>query len=540
MMEDAQQEARYALLSLILLLLVLLNGCASIPYDYPRTFSTGLYPPETAATTLGKEIHPQVVKHHGASGFHLLASGMDAFLARVLLINAAEKTLDMQYYIFHTDTTGKVMLDRILAAAERGVRVRLLLDDWRQTAELDRWLTIMELYPNLEVRVFNPFGGLRANPLNRPLQAIFGPERLRARMHNKMFIVDNSVAIVGGRNIGDEYFGASSDVDFRDLDVLALGPIIRPQSAVFDNYWNCAISIPLKALVSYRPGVKDLEEARRRLRADRESLKDSSYGVEMQKSDFLKRMVDGRLRFIWASAEVLADAPLKLSFAPNSKRPVEMAKEIRNFLESARQELLIITPYFVPGRGGVAWFKKMRDRGITPEVVTNSFASTDAVVAQFGYSRYRKALLRMGVVLYELKPTAAARQSGVFSPASGSASSRGAAGESHPCLHAKLLILDRQAIFVGSFNLDPRSAKFDTENGLIIHSPELAAQAVRLFAKDSSPTRSYHVTLKDNDGLVWTTEEQGREVRYYHEPQAPFWRRFFWRFITLPIPESML
>ena len=205
-----------------MLLLPLLNGCATIPYDYPRTPSVALYLPE--ATSMGKKIQSQVKENQGASGFYLLSSGEDAFFARVRLINRAEKTLDLQYYIFRADLTGKFMLDRIIAAAERGVRVRLLLDDWNQTAEMDRWLALMEIYPSIEVRIFNPFGGLRSNRLTRSFGALFGANRLKGRMHCKAFIVDNSVAIVGGRNIADEYFEASSGVNLTEICILFLLP----------------------------------------------------------------------------------------------------------------------------------------------------------------------------------------------------------------------------------------------------------------------------------------------------------------------------
>jgi putative cardiolipin synthase len=539
------KAATLALLLLCWLPLLQLAGCATIPFDYPRRVSSALYLPE--ATALGKEIKPLVVKHRGESGFYLLSSGMEAFLARVLLIDAADKTLDLQYYLFEADLTGKFMLDRLMAAAARGVRVRLLLDDWRETSKMDWWLTMMEIYPNLEVRVFNPFGGLRSNPLNRPLQAVFGPQRLRARMHNKAFIVDNSVAIVGGRNIADAYFGASPDFHFRDLDVLAVGPIARQASTVFDDYWNCALAIPLKAIVSRQFSAADLEKARRRLTAERESLKNSVYGIKMRQSDFLKRAETGKLPFVWAPAEVLSDSPLKVIDPGEPAHPAKMAKQIRGFLESAQHEILMVSPYLVPGKAGVRWFKKMRERGVTVKIITNSFASTDSLVAQFGYMRYRKALLRLGVELYELRPTPGRRGAEDEQPGAAgfgrAGGSRGAAGSglaSHGTLHAKILILDRQAVFVGSFNLDPRSARFDTQNGLVIHSPQLAAQTAVLFAKDASPARTYRLRLTPDDDLVWVTEEQGHEKRYYREPLSGFWRRLSGRFLYMFIPESML
>ncbi len=526
------------LLSFLCLALLFLNGCATIPYDYPRPVSSALYLPEK--TDLGRKIRPFVAEHRGDSGFYLMPSAVESFLARVLLVDAAEKTLDLQYYIFRDDLTGKFMLDRLLAAAARGVRVRLLIDDWRQTARMDWWLTMMEIYPTIEVRVFNPFGGLRSFPLARPFLAVFGPERLRARMHNKAFIADNSVAITGGRNIADEYFGASSDVYMRDLDVMAMGPIVRQVSRDFDNYWNCALAVPLKALVSFRPSPDNLQRAQRDLEAERESLKNSSYGVKLRASDFLKRAEAGRLALVWAPAEVLEDDPLKSINPATPARPDKIARQIREFLESAQSEILMVSPYLVPGEAGLQWFKKMRERGVTVKIITNSMASTDARVAQIGYMRYRKALLRMGVELFELKPGPWRRQQGDEDEPPGEEHRLGSGSSSRGALHAKLLVLDRQAVFVGSFNLDLRSARFDTQDGIIIHSPQLAGQAAALFARMASARSSYQVRLGAGGGLVWLTESRGRQVRRYSEPGGRFWGDLKWRLLYLLLPESML
>jgi cardiolipin synthase C len=533
--------ARVCLLSLFFLIFAFFQGCATIPYDYPRTISSALYLPQK--TDLGLKIQPFVVEHRGASGFYLMPSGVEGFQSRVLLIDAAQKTLDLQYYIFRADLTGKFMLDRILAAAARGVRVRLLLDDWRETATMDWWLTMMEIYPNIEVRVFNPFGGLRSYPLGREFLAIFGPERLRARMHNKAFVVDNSVAIVGGRNISDEYFGASSDVYMRDLDVLAMGPIVQKVSAVFDDYWNCVLAVPLKALVPYRPGAASLEKTRTSLKTERESLKNSNYAVKVRDSDFLERAETGKLPLIWAPAEVLADEPLKVVGPGRPGRPKGMARDVLDFLQSARSEILMISPYLVPGQAGLRWFEKMRRRGVAIKIITNSFASTDSIVAQIGYMRYRKALLRLGAELYELRPTPGRQPAGdedEDEPPGEEHHLRIGSSSSHGALHAKLLVLDRQAFLVGSFNLDLRSVRFDTQDGIIIHSPELAAQAAALFARDAQPRRSYRVRLTDNHQLVWVTERKGHEVRLYSEPGMSFWRGLLGRFFYALLPEAML
>lgn len=560
-----RQAARAALLPLGVLLLVLLHGCATIPYDYPRPVSSALYRPE--GTSLGKKIQAQEVNHPGASGFTLLPTGIDGFAARARLIDRAEKTLDLQYYIFHDDLTGKFVYDRLMAAADRGVRVRLLLDDWHQTPETDWQLAIMASHPNIEVRLFNPFGTHRRTFLARVLKMALGPERLKGRMHNKAFIVDNSVAIVGGRNIGAEYFGAGDEFNFYDVDIMALGPIAREVSAIFDDYWNCVLAVPVSALILRRPGADDLRALRRDLEIQGECLKKSTYWLKVQASDLPKQIDTGRVPLVWGQAEVLADHTLKCIDPNDSRQAVKMTQELKGILEEAQSELLMVTPYFVPGQAGMRLFRRMRGRNLTIKIITNSFLSSDAPLAQIGYMRYRRDLLRMGVELYEIKPTLVQlqhdqdrRQFGgdfrrlcsAFIRGGGSLIRRGASriqiggsslqsgGSSRGALHAKTFVLDRHTVFVGSFNFDPRSMKLDTQNGVVIHSPELAEQAACLFVKGISPNRTYRVTLLGDDDLVWVTEDDGREVRYYREPLSRFWPRLAQRCLSWVTPELLL
>ncbi len=562
---ERHQAARVALRPLGLLLLVLLNGCAAIPYDYPRPVSSALYRPE--GTSLGKKIQAQAVNHPGASGFYLLPTGIDAFATRARLIDRAEKTLDLQYYIFQDDLTGKFLFDRLMAAAERGVRVRLLLDDWRLTKETDWLLAMMQTHPNIEVRLFNPFGTHRSNFLSRPLKMAFGPQRLRGRMHNKVFIADNSVAIVGGRNIGDEYFGASTDANFYDIDLITLGPITREVSARFDDYWNCVLAVPINALMSRRPTADDLEGARRDLETQRECLKKSTYWLKVQESVLLKRMDAGTVPIVWGQAEVLSDDPLKCVNPDDSQRSTKMTRKLKGILEEARSEVLMVSPYLVPGEAGVQLFKQLRGRDVTIKIITNSFLSTDVPLAQIGYTRYRHDLLKMGVELHEIKPTLVQLQHdqgrsqlggdflrfcNSFIQGGGSLIQRSASliqiggsslqfgGSSRGALHAKTFIQDRQTVFVGSFNFDPRSMRLDTQNGIVIRSPQLATQAAWLFAQGIAPARTYRVTLLGDDDMVWVTEEEGKEVRYYQEPMSRFWPRLSLRCLFWLTPESML
>ena len=403
MLMERHQAARAALLPLCLLLLYLLNGCAGIPYDYPRPVSNALYRPE--GTSLGKKFQAQAVNHPGASGFYLLPTGIDAFTARALMIDRAEKTLDLQYYIFHDDLSGKFVYDRLLAAADRGVRVRLLLDDWHQTPETDWLLATLASHPNIEVRLFNPFGTHRRTFVARVLRMAFGPQRLRGRMHNKAFIADNSVAIVGGRNIGAEYFGASDEFNFYDVDIMAVGPIAREVSATFDDHWNCVLSLPISALTSRRPTADDLKSARRDLETQRECLKKSTYWLKVQESEVLKRINAGQVPLVWGQAEVLSDHTLKCIDPDDSRQAAKMTQKLKGILAAGQSELLMVTPYFVPGQAGMRLLREMRGRNLTIKIITNSFLSSDAPLAQIGYMRYRKDLLRMGVELYEIKPT---------------------------------------------------------------------------------------------------------------------------------------
>lgn len=535
-MMKLSQAVRAALLSLFLLVLVLLQGCASLPFDYPRSVSTAIALPEE--TRIGRKVRVRASRHRGESGFYLLSSGDDAFMARLLSVDLAEKTIDLQYYIFQDDFTGKLMLDRLVAAAERGVRVRLLLDDWKETGKMDWGLAMIQANPKIEVRVFNPFQGLRSNPFSRPFQAIFGPKRLKSRMHNKAFIVDNSVAIVGGRNIADEYFGSRADLNFGDLDIMAIGPVTRKISAVFDDYWNCVLAIPINAFVKEQPTAPDLEKVSSFLSANRKAVKNSDYTKKLEESTLAKQVEAGHVPFVWAKAEVLYDDPLKVIRPDDQRSAASMEQRLKTLIDGAQHEVLLISPYLIPGKSGMQWFEQLRNRGIRVKILTNSLASTDSAVAEGGYARYRKALLGIGVELYELKPNP--DQYRFWDKISLGGSAKGS-------LHAKTVIIDGQVVVVGSFNLDPRSAILDTQNGLAVWSTELGDQAAHLFAKGIAPDNAYQVKLTGSmqlseewHGLVWVTAEDHREVRYYVDPMTTFRRRLMMRLLSRFVPESEL
>jgi putative cardiolipin synthase len=523
----------------LILMISALSGCASAPLNYPRTFTKAYPQPEE--TRIGRTIQPQIDDHLGESGFYLLPSGIDAFVARILLIDAAERTLDLQYYIFHGDITPKLVVDRMLAAADRGVRIRFLVDDWNIQGK-DFILAMIGTHPNIEVRIFNPIAGSRSSSLSRPLHYLFGAERIKNRMHNKVFVVDNTIAIVGGRNIGDEYFQAHPDVNFEDMDIMAMGPIAKEVSAGFDEYWNHELAIPIQAFVSQSPAEEDVQKARLILEQHREAMKATEYGRKLRESDLLNRLGAGRLPVVWGQGEVLYDRPGRVNTSGVQDPSKSMAPRLREIIEEAQSEALIISPYFVPREGGVKLLAKMRHRGVTVKILTNSLASNDVPIAHGGYARYRKDLLRLGVDLFELRPVAGQREE---------KNSTHWGGSSGAALHAKTFILDRQVLFVGTFNLDPRSAWFDTQNGIAVRSETLAEQAARLFEESASAHRAFRVTLRtdstesngsasERDELEWITEENGKEVRYSHEPETGLWRRITVKILSLFAPEKML
>ncbi len=513
---------------LLIFILSVLTGCASLPYNYPRTFTTALPQPEE--TRLWRTIQPQLDSHPGESAFYLLPSGIDAFVARMQLIDAAERTLDLQYYIFHGDITPKLVVERMWAAADRGVKIRLLVDDWNIQGK-DYVLAMIDAHPNIEVRVFNPVAGSRSSSLSRPFYYLLGAERIKKRMHNKAFVVDNTVAIVGGRNIGDEYFQAHEDVNFEDMDLMAMGPIAKEVSAGFDEYWNNELAIPIRAFVSQEPAAEDIQKARRRLEEHKEAARSTKYGMKLMESDLLKRLGTGHLPVVWAQGEVLYDRPSRVNDADVTDPSKYMGPRLREIIEEAQNEALIISPYFVPREGGVKLFARLRGRGVTVRILTNSLASNDVPIAHGGYTRYRKDLLKLGVQLFELKPLSGKKEGKEHAHLGGSS---GAA------LHAKTFVLDRKVLFVGTFNLDPRSVWYDTQNGIIARSEALAGEAARLFQESTSLNRAYRVTLKDSSALEWVTEENGKEVVYFHEPETGLWRRITTKILSWLAPEKML
>lgn len=480
-------------------------GCASLPPLGERTASVVLA--GTADTRLGQAIAPLAAGHPGLSGIHPLSDGRDAFAARVLFARAAERSLDVQYYIWRNDLTGTLMLDALRSAAARGVRVRLLLDD-NNTAGLDPALAAFDREPNVEVRLFNPF----RNREWRSLGYLLDFMRLNRRMHNKSFTVDNQATIVGGRNIGDEYFGAAGDMLFVDLDVLAVGQVVGEVSRDFDRYWNSASAYPVAALVdpdeAEPAGVLAQRAANLRQRPEAQR-----YLEAIRSSPFVEQLVQRKLALEWSMTRLVSDDPAKV--LGKAERDARMAVHLGKLLGEPKQQLDLVSPYFVPSKDAARVVGDISRGGARVRVLTNSLEATDVAAVHAGYAKWRRELLDAGVSLYELR-----RRWGPELPETG----RGSLGSSASSLHAKTFGVDGRSVFVGSFNLDRRSIDLNTEMGFVIDSPALARELDRTL-DESIPGSAYEVRLDEDGKLYWLERSGDRTVRHDEEPGATIWKR---------------
>ena len=502
--------------------LLLLGGCASLPDNTGKAESHHVRDPQTR---LARSVEIPAAAHPGLSAFHLLGDGLDALAARVLAANAAERTIDAQYYLFHDDLTGGLLLDRLLAAADRGVRVRLLIDDMATKGQ-DLDLAALDSHQNLEVRLFNPF----ANRGFRLAEMVTRFGQVTRRMHNKSFTVDGVVTIVGGRNVGDEYFAAHPAVEFGDLDVLAAGPVAGEVSSVFDRYWNSDLAYPASTFSREPPSQERLQALRDGLQRRAEEARESPYGQRIRNSGLIRDLVAGDLTMHWGRAQVFADEPGKLLADP-ADQTTHMGPKLRPVAEAVTRELLIISPYFVPGWQGVEWLTSLEERGVRVLVLTNSLASNDVGIVHSGYSKYRPALLRGNVELYETRPTP--DRQGPHHATAGSSSS----GAS---LHAKTFVFDRERLFVGSLNLDPRSAALNTEMGIVFHSPPLAGAVARWMDANLHAV-AYELRLAPRDHRIeWVERTRDGQRIHGHDPETgPVRRLLLWFARWLPIEAQL-
>ncbi len=537
--------ASFASFRLVALLgVTLLAACATRPpaTAFQRASSAALPAAEARATPLGKALAAPVASHPDESGFRLLATGTDSLQMRIALAHAATKTLDMQYYIANEDTTGKLLLGSALYAADHGVHVRMLVDDLN-FRDVGRLMAALNSHPNIQIRVFNPYGSPNESMFRRTRNFFTNVDQFTRRMHNKATIVDNELAIVGGRNLGDEYFSASETLQFRDLDMLTAGPVAASVSASFDDYWNSSVSYPLNVLRHQKFEPKDLDAARDELRAHWRENADPYNAKPLNATPLAQQIARDELGLTWAKWEFVADAPEKISGAERG----QMGDAMRSLLDrfnQAHSSVLIISPYFVPHDAGVQAIRALTARGVRVAILTNSLAATDAIAVQAGYSPYRVPLLEANAELYEFKSVQPKPERARRLPMIGS--------RSRASLHAKAYVIDESTLVIGSLNLDPRSANLNTELALAVESPKLAHEVAQLFQFATSPKVSYRVSLATpaqlaslrgsaiSSPLVWTDEEDGMIHTYNLDPGAGFYRNVLTGlFLLLPVDSQL-
>jgi putative cardiolipin synthase len=525
------------------LVVIALAGCSVLPID--STLPLGAYGPrpESVAlanyeqTKLGQLLEPRAREHPGMAGFRLIPNGVACFRARMEMAALAEKTLDVQYFAIQSDDTGRLFIEGLLDAADRGVRVRILLDDSNAVGQ-DAEIGAVTAHPNIELRVFNPFSYRGPLEFMRAAEFALNERRLNYRMHNKLFIVDNEIALTGGRNIGDAYFAASETREFGDYDLLIGGPMVRRLSSSFDAFWNSQLAVPLENLVLFKPTKEGLDAYRESLRVHHAKMEGSAYTRPLSDGGPVANILSGRRALIWARGEAIYDSPEKAKLDAGEKAGQLLRDRVDRAAEAVRSEFLLVSPYLVPGDEGMRMLTGLRARNVRVRVLTNSLQSTDAPVTFSAYSRYRAPIIEAGIELYEVRPHLGAPTM----PGGGSLRSSSAIPFA---LHAKVFVFDRRQVFIGSMNYDERSRNLNTELGVLIESPDLANEVAERFEAVAQPANSYVLSLgpprlAGQRPVLWRTEENGSPIVYDDEPGVDVFRRFNVKALSfLPI-ESQL
>lgn len=514
---------------LLSLSLVLLSACSRLPEN---TSQPSYALEKSSNTQLDQEIifaNQRVGLADDVMTMLLLDDGVDAFVARLSLINGAQYSIDVQYYLYHSDLSGHLLTIALWNAAERGVRVRLLLDDMDMDGK-DKELSALSSHPNINIRLFNPF--IRGK--NRTTQLISQFGSITRRMHNKSLTVDATITIVGGRNIGDVYFGADKNTVFGDLDVALTGKVVKQVSDSFDEYWNSPLSYSVELLSDYHWDEETVGKISKIIDNKSKNIRDTAYIKELQDNNLIELIQNNDVKIYTGEAQVLVDHPSKI-VTSRDKTEHHLAPQLVPYLKNAQKELIIVSPYFVPGMEGMAFFSELINKGIEIKILTNSLKSNDVMVVHAGYSKYRKKLLEMGVKLYEVDSKLLTSES-LYNKSSHK--KRSIWGKSKASLHAKYFIIDRKYTFIGSLNLDPRSINENTEIGVILTTRQLSQDIAAEFDR-SIQDIAFKLSLKEGS-IIWEKSEADNTILHNNEPYSSWWERVVVGFISLLPGESQL
>jgi putative cardiolipin synthase len=536
---DAARRCRRAMKRLLAAAscLVLVAACATLPpgRDYPRAPLP--VPEHDANPALVTPFAAAVRAHPDAAGFRLYSVGVDGLLLRLELIRAAQGSLDLQYYIFHGDESGRLVTEALAQAAERGVQVRILIDD-AETERGDEQLFALAGHPNIAIRVFNPWRYRGHNVVLRGLEWVFNKGRLDYRMHNKLFVADGTLALIGGRNIGDEYFQVDPESQYADDDLLVAGPAVPQLDATFTAFWDSESAVPAQALLSEsRSGRRTARAiAQRGTVPQKAATAGFNYQEKLAANEPLADVLAGTAPLSWAGYELACDSPDKKAVAEGWRAGRLTFGPVAHAIEHARSEVTIVNPYLVPTPEELALLERQRAAGRRVRILTTSLEASKDPLAQAGYTRYRVPLLESGVELFEIRARPGSRR--------GSGESKRLTRTGNYGLHAKLMAFDAAVVFVGSMNFDQRSRWLNTEDGLVVHSAELAQETLRRFAAMTEPQNAYSVKLEPGplgrERLLWSTEQDGHAVTYDREPARSLWQRTEVRVLTRVVPEREL
>ena len=520
--------------------IVVTTACSSLPTDFDSTESFAYT--DTAQSTLGKKsAQVRSEESDDTSTMLLLSEGTDAFLARMALLSMAERSVDVQYFIWKSDLIGMPLMHEMVEAAERGVRVRMLLDDLTLDSETMAIIFAMDQHPNINVRIYNPFSsaGYRA------ISALTDTSRINRRMHNKSFTVDSQYTIVGGRNIETNYFSADGRSNYTDLDIMAVGPVASEVDKQFDIYWNSPLAVPANVFSDYESHKDRFQDVRQELSDYVESKVGTEYDLDLKDTKLYQAIIDGTEAsysdtLYKGKTHVIYDDPEK-TLGKSETDTTYLSSLMLPHIDKIEDTFELVSPYFIPGEAARTYLIDMVKRGIKVRVITNSLASTDGIMAQSGYARHRIQLLKGGIELYELKPEAKTKASRKLR----------SSARAKSALHAKTYIFDREEIFIGSFNFDPRSSKINTELGVICDVPEMAKYVASNVFDKRIENDAYKIELiienEDVDGItiaqekvVWIDKVDGQEIRHMTQPETSAWRRFNLNVYSILPIESQL
>jgi putative cardiolipin synthase len=511
------------------LVVALLASCASVipGSDAPKPRSVAL--PPDAKSPLAATFAVPATAAASESGYRMLSAGKDGLLARLELIDGAQQSLDLQYYIFRADRSGTAIAGALLRAADRGVRVRVLIDDGESVPGDERILALAA-HPHIELRMFNPWRIREPHRIFRNIEFVLHKRRLDYRMHNKLFVADNVVALIGGRNVGDQYFQIDPQSQFGDDDLVVAGPMVQRLASVYDEFWNSDLAIPVRAID--RKDTSDAALARLRALSGADPASEGTGPGRASRpvgDGPIAAIRAGRTPLVWSSARLIYDSPDKKDVTRKAVRGHLIYDAVAAEARSVSTELVMITPYFVPSNDELQLLAEEREHHARVRALTNSLDAAPELAAHSGYMHYRRRLLELGVDLHEIRAD--------LGNSRGSGQPAAISRYGNYALHGKLFVFDRKSTFVGSLNFDQRSKRINTEIGLIVHSPDISAQVGQRFDELTTLDNSYQLKLEGSAGdaphLAWETRKNGQVIEFRHEPSRSLWRKLKVEVLTL-------